>query len=64
MASVPELHEGKKLLHVVERWLRAEKEGRQARAKEDAAAGAAAGRGAQQRRQQPFFPSKQMAYYR
>ena len=44
MSSVPELGTGEKLLHIVERWLRAEREGRPARtaAKADADARKAA----------------------
>lgn len=66
MAAVAELQEGRKLLHVVERWLRAEKEGRQQRVREGTAAGGAvaASQQQQQQRQQPFFPSRQMAFYR
>lgn len=51
---------GRKLLHVVEAWLREEKRKR----REAAASGAAAQQAAQQRRREPLMPSKHMAFFR
>jgi len=60
VASVPEMHQGKKLLHVVEAWLRSEKEAR--RTKKPAGDGSC---GVEPyKRQIPLMPSKHMAFYR
>lgn len=60
MASVPELHQGRKVLNVVEGWLREEKRERRRKAAEAAASGAAPA----PKRQGPFMPSKHMAHFR
>ena len=56
--EIPELHQGKKMLRVVEAWLRQEREARRARAKEAAAAPPAPVR------RDPFMSSKHMAFFR
>lgn len=63
---LPELHSGRKLLHVVEGWLRKEKEQRQAREREQRAkqpSGEAPAAVAPTRT--PFdMPSKHLAFFR
>lgn len=59
--SIPALHEGRKLLHVVEKWLRAEKESRRKKAAEG---GKAATEAQVQKRQMPLMPSKHLAFFR
>jgi CCR4-NOT complex subunit CAF16 len=59
--GISELHKGHKLLHVIERWLRAEKERRRVAGKGDGGDSAAA---AQAKRKIPLMPSKHMAFYR
>lgn len=59
MAGIPELGQGRKLLHVVEAWLREEKAARRRRAAEAPAAAPAAPKAAN-----PLFGSRQMMYYR
>lgn len=58
VASISELNQGRKLLHVVEAWLRAEKEKRRQAEKENG------GKAAAPKRQIPLMPSKHMAFYR
>ena len=53
-SSIKELQSGTKLLHVVEAWLRAEKENRQEAARKEAPP----------KRTAPLMPSKHMAFYR
>lgn len=60
VASVPELHQGKKLLRVVEAWLRSEKESRRKRE----AAGGGDEKAMARKRTTPLMPSKHMAFYR
>jgi hypothetical protein len=60
VASHPELHQGRKLLNVVEGWLREEKVDR----RQKAAAAAAEGAPAPPKRQAPSMPSKHLAFYR
>lgn len=57
-ASIVELNQGRKLLHVVEVWLRAEKEKRRQAEKENG------GKTVAPKRQIPLMPSKHMAFYR
>lgn len=66
MSSVPELGGDEKLLHTVERWLRAEREGRPARlaAKEEEAARKVAEAGSKPVKKDPFGgASRHMAFY-
>ena len=58
VGEVPELHEGNKLLNVVEKWLRQEKATRKLREKENG------GVAVEQKRKIPIMPSKHMAFYR
>ncbi|KAK9803153.1 hypothetical protein WJX72_004123 [[Myrmecia] bisecta] len=55
--SYPELHQGK-LLHVVERWLRSEREEQRQAAKKGTAKAAAAPKAS------PYMPNKHMAFFR
>lgn len=65
MSGISELQAGTKLLHVVEAWLRSEKEQRQQRQKEQQQQGAAgAGAVPPPRTAHPFMPSKHMAFFR
>lgn len=64
VSGIPELQSGKKLLHVVEAWLRQEKAQRRARQKEAAATAAAGQVTAPPKRTTPFMPSKHMAFFR
>lgn len=60
--AIPEMQaaaSGKKLLHVVEGWLREEK-----RKRREAAAAAGAQQAQQQKRRTPLMPSKHMAFFR
>ena len=54
VGGVGELQQGRKLLHVVEEWLRDEKQGRKSRGGGDVA----------KKRVTPYMPSKHMAFYR
>jgi hypothetical protein len=66
VSGIPELGEGTKLLHVVEGWLRHEKDERRRRVREAAAGeqAAAAAAAVQPRASHPYMPSKHMAFYR
>ena len=59
VADVPEMNQGKKLLHVVEAWLKNEKEKRKKEEKENGGKPVV-----QQKRQIPLMPSKHMAFFR
>jgi hypothetical protein len=62
---LPELKPGVKLLHVVEGWLRKEKEARQAREREQRASGAAPAAAPVAPTRTPFdMPSKHLAFFR
>ncbi|KAG7667978.1 putative ABC transporter I family member 21 [Nannochloris sp. 'desiccata'] len=58
VSEISELHEGNKLLHVVEKWLRQEKVTRKEREKLNG------GFTAELKRKIPIMPSKHMAFYR
>jgi hypothetical protein len=66
VSRIPELGTGTKLLHVVEGWLRHEKDERRRRVREAPAGeqAAAAAAAAQPRASHPHMPSKHMAFYR
>lgn len=60
VVAIPELQQGSKLLHVVERWLRVEKQERLRRAREQPTAEQAAA----PKPKHPLMPSKHMAFFR
>ena len=60
--AMPGLQEGKKLLHIIESWLREEKARRRARGKGDGADSAAANR--EKKKKDIVLPSKHMAFFR
>eukprot|EP00887_Chlorella_sp_A99_P000629 scaffold5.g629.t1 len=64
VAGVPELQQGRKLLHVVERWLRMEKEERLQRQRQQQGQGQQPAAAAPPRQQRTLMPSKHMAFFR
>ena len=62
ISGVPELHEGKKLLRIVEAWLRDERD--RQRAEENANPQAKLDRAGAVSRVTPIMPSKHMAFFR
>jgi hypothetical protein len=61
---VPELHGGRKLLRVVEHWLRGERTAMRALQASDPAAAKAARPGAPLPQRTPLMPTKHMMFYR
>jgi len=65
---LPDLQPGEKLLHLVEGWLRKEREGRAQKQQQEAAARAAAGQQQPQTAvmpsRTPLMPNKHLAFFR
>lgn len=65
---LPALQPGQKLLHLVEGWLRQERDGRSQRQQQEAAARAASGQPQQQTSvmpsRTPMMPNKHLAFFR